>query len=139
MSPHYVVRNGVLMRLVHLGAHAGPARTICVPAAPLPFTETVLHYCHADIFSAHLGKTKTADKVRRHAYWHGWKKGVVEFVRECSICGGGNCQRPWRAGLIQRTPVQDLSCPLVLLVVDAIGRLFMTPRGNKYIMVFVDY
>ncbi|KAG2777069.1 hypothetical protein PC129_g22178 [Phytophthora cactorum] len=63
MSPHYLIRNAVLMRCVHLGAHAGPARTICVPAVPLPFIQTVLHYCHADIFSAHLGKTNTADNV----------------------------------------------------------------------------
>ncbi|KAG3077249.1 hypothetical protein PI124_g20146 [Phytophthora idaei] len=68
MSPHYLIRNAVLMRRVHLGARAGPARTICAPAVLLPFIEMVLHYCHADIFSAHLGKTKTADKVRRHAY-----------------------------------------------------------------------
>ncbi|KAG3145333.1 hypothetical protein PC128_g24245 [Phytophthora cactorum] len=68
MSPHYLIRNAVLMRRVHRGARAGPARTICAPAVPLPFIETVLHYCHADIFSAHLGKTKTADKLRRHAY-----------------------------------------------------------------------
>ncbi|ETP00315.1 hypothetical protein F441_22269 [Phytophthora nicotianae CJ01A1] len=103
MSPHYVMRNGVLMRIVHLGARADPARTICVPAVPLPFIETVLHYCHADIFSAHLGKTKTANKALE-------------------------------SGLMQRMPVQDLSGPFALLVVDAI-----TPRGNKYILVFVDY
>ncbi|KAG2809623.1 hypothetical protein PC112_g16425 [Phytophthora cactorum] len=90
MSPHYLIRNAVLMRRAHLGARAGPARTICAPAVPLPFIETVLHYCHADIFSDHLGKTKTADKVRRH-------------------------------------------------VVDAIGLLVVTLRGNKYILAFVDY
>ncbi|KAG3129193.1 hypothetical protein PI126_g21074 [Phytophthora idaei] len=139
MSPHYLIRNAVLMRRVHLGARAGPARTICVPAVPLQFIETVLHYCHADIFSAHSGKTKTVDKVRRHAYWHGWKKDVVEYVRECSICSGGKGRRPWRAGLMQRMPVQDLSGPFSLLVMDAIGPLVVTPRGNKYILVFVGY
>ncbi|KAG3207414.1 hypothetical protein PC128_g155 [Phytophthora cactorum] len=139
MSPHYLIRNAVLMRRVHRGARAGPARTISVPAVPLPFIETVLHYCHADIFSAHLGKTKTADKLRRHAYWHGWKKDVDEYAQECSICSGGKGRRPWRAGLMQRMPVQDLSGPFSLLVVDAIGPLVVTPRGNKYILVFVDY
>ncbi|KAG3237273.1 hypothetical protein PI124_g17726 [Phytophthora idaei] len=139
MSSHYLVRNAVLMRRVHLGARAGPARTICVPAVPLPFIETVLHYCHADIFSVHLGKTKTADNVRCHAYWHGWKKDVVEYMHECSICSCGKGRRPWRAGLMQRMPVQDLSGPFSLLVVDAIGPLVVTPRGNKYILVFVHY
>jgi len=139
MAPHFVVRNGVLMRRVNLGARAGPARTINVPAIPLLFIETVLHYCHSDIFSAHLGKTKTSDKVRHHAYWHGWKKDVVEYVKECLICSGGKGHRPWRAGLMQRMPVQELSGPFPLLVVDAIGPLVVTPRENKYILVFVDY
>jgi hypothetical protein len=139
MAPHFVVRNGVLMRRVHLWARAGPARTINVPAIPLLFIETVLHYCHSDIFSAHLGKTKTLDKVRHHAYWHGWKKDVVEYVKECPICSGGKGHRPWRAGLMQRMPVQELSRPFPLLVVDAIGPLVVTPREKKYILVFVDY
>ncbi|KAG2925249.1 hypothetical protein PC119_g3534 [Phytophthora cactorum] len=40
---------------------------------------------------------------------------------------------------MQRMPVQDLSGPFSLLVVDAIGPLVVTPRGIKYILVFVDY
>ncbi|KAG4052116.1 hypothetical protein PC123_g12690 [Phytophthora cactorum] len=40
---------------------------------------------------------------------------------------------------MQRMPVQDLSGPFSLLVVDAIGPLVVTPRGNKYILVFVNY
>ncbi|KAG3107753.1 hypothetical protein PI124_g8982 [Phytophthora idaei] len=77
--------------------------------------------------------------MRPHAYWHGWKKDVVEYVRECSICSGGKGRRPWRAGLMQRMPVQDLSGPFSLLEVDAIVPLVVTPRGNKHISVFVDY
>ncbi|KAG6623872.1 Integrase, catalytic core protein [Phytophthora cinnamomi] len=36
-------------------------------------------------------------------------------------------------------PVQELSGPFSLLVVDAIGPLVTTARGNKYILVFADY
>ncbi|KAG4041650.1 hypothetical protein PC123_g22833 [Phytophthora cactorum] len=68
-----------------------------------------------------------------------WKKDVDEYVQESSICSGGKGRRPWRAGLMQRMPVQDLSGPFALLVVDAIEPLVVTPRGNKYILVFVDY
>ncbi|KAE9189351.1 hypothetical protein PF002_g25069 [Phytophthora fragariae] len=139
MAPHFVIRNGVLMRLVHLRARAGPARTISVPVIPLQFIETVLHYCHSDLFSAHAGLTKTIDRVRKHAYWHGWKKDAKEYVRACTTCGSGKGYRPWKNGLMQRMPVQELSGPFSLLVVDAIGPLVTTPRGNKYILNFVDY
>ncbi|OWZ11332.1 hypothetical protein PHMEG_00015663 [Phytophthora megakarya] len=67
MAPHYDMKNDVLMRKVHLKARAGPARTVLVPVIPLPFIETVFHYCHADLFSSHSGRTKTIDKVLRHA------------------------------------------------------------------------
>ncbi|KAG2780957.1 hypothetical protein Pcac1_g8818 [Phytophthora cactorum] len=36
-------------------------------------------------------------------------------------------------------PIQDLTGPFVLLVVGTIGPLVVTPRGNKYILLFVDY
>ncbi|KAE8909760.1 hypothetical protein PF001_g4671 [Phytophthora fragariae] len=139
MAHHYVVRDGMLQRRVHLKARAGPARSITVPVIPLPFVETVLHYCHSDVFAAHVGQTKTLDKVRKHAYWYGWKKDVVEYVRACSVCGSGKGYRPWKNGLMQRMPVQELSGPFSLLVVDAIGPLVTTPRGNKFILVFADY
>ncbi|KAE9010334.1 hypothetical protein PR002_g15386 [Phytophthora rubi] len=40
---------------------------------------------------------------------------------------------------MQRMPVADLSGPFSMLVVDAVGPLPETERGNKYILVFVDY
>ncbi|KAE9343832.1 hypothetical protein PR003_g8764 [Phytophthora rubi] len=40
---------------------------------------------------------------------------------------------------MQRMPVTDLAGPFSLLVVDAVGPLPETERGNKYILVFVDY
>ncbi|KAE9333720.1 hypothetical protein PF008_g14316 [Phytophthora fragariae] len=59
MAPDYVVKSGMLMRRVHLKARGGPARSLSVPVIPLPFIETVLHYCHSDVFAAHVGQSKT--------------------------------------------------------------------------------
>ncbi|GMG15140.1 unnamed protein product [Phytophthora fragariaefolia] len=137
--PHYVVRNGMLMRRVHRKARPGYARTITLPVIPLPFIETVLHYCPSDVFAAHICQTKTMDKVRKHAYWHGWKKDVAEYARACSVCGSGEGYRPWKNGLTQRMPIPELSRPFSLLVVGAIEPLFTTPRGNKFMLVFADY
>ncbi|KAG6954350.1 hypothetical protein JG688_00012401 [Phytophthora aleatoria] len=138
MAPHYVMRNGVLVRRVHLRARAGPACTISVPVIPLPFIETVLHYCHADSFSSHTGLKKTVGKVRKRAYWQGWKRDVNEYVRVCTVCGSSKGYRPCKNGLMQRMPVQELSGPISLLLVDTIGPLVTTPRDNTYILVFAD-
>ncbi|KAE8986476.1 hypothetical protein PR002_g22342 [Phytophthora rubi] len=139
MQSRYEVREGLLLRRVHLPARVGPARSLTVPVVPLQYVETVLHYCHSDILSSHLGLTKTLEKARRHAFWPGWRKDVAEYVRECARCGGGKGSRPWRAGQMQRMPVADLTGPFSLLVVDAVGPLPETERGNKYILVFVVY
>ncbi|OWZ06729.1 LOW QUALITY PROTEIN: hypothetical protein PHMEG_00020979 [Phytophthora megakarya] len=118
----YEMKSDVLMRKVHLKARAGPARTVLVPVIPLPFIETVPYYCQRDIFSSHSGRTKSIDKVRKHAYWQGWKRDVIEYVRVCTVWG-----------------MYDLSGPFSLVVVDAIGPLMTTLRANKYILAFADY
>ncbi|KAG3027740.1 hypothetical protein PC121_g5850 [Phytophthora cactorum] len=69
----------------------------------------------------------------------GWKCAVTEYVGACTICGSGKGYRPWKNGLRQRMPVQELSRPFSLLLVDAIRPLVTTPRGNKYLLVFADY
>ncbi|KAG2976426.1 hypothetical protein PC119_g22188 [Phytophthora cactorum] len=40
---------------------------------------------------------------------------------------------------MQQMPVQQLSGPFSLMVVDAVGPLVTTPRGNKFSLVFADY
>ncbi|KAE9003294.1 hypothetical protein PR001_g18013 [Phytophthora rubi] len=139
MAPKCSVENGLLMRRVNLPERVGPARSIAVPVIPLPYVETVLHFCHSDLLSSHLGLTKTLEKVKSHAYWPGWHRDVEEYLRDCDKCGSGKGARLWRAGRMQRMPVADLTGPFPLLVVDAIGPLPETNRGNKYILVFVDY
>ncbi|OWY98114.1 hypothetical protein PHMEG_00031203 [Phytophthora megakarya] len=139
MAPLYKVEKGVLKRRVNLPARAGHARTRYVPVVPPSYLETVLHFWHSDVMSAHLGVTKTLERVRQQAFWPGWRKDVQEFVRECSYCGAGKGSRPWRSGQMQRMPVVDLTGPFSLVVVDAVGPLVVTERHNKYILVFVDY
>ncbi|GMF48867.1 unnamed protein product [Phytophthora fragariaefolia] len=140
MAPKFVIAEYILRRRVNLPARVGPARSVTVPVIkPLSYIETVLHYCHADLLSSHLGLTKTLEKVKRHAYWPDWHRDVEEYVRECNKCGSGKGSRPWPAGRMQRMPLVDLTGPFSLLVVDAIGPLPETPRGYKYILVFVDY
>ncbi|KAG3046012.1 hypothetical protein PC121_g20943 [Phytophthora cactorum] len=39
----------------------------------------------------------------------------------------------------EQMPVQQLSGPFSLMVVDAVGPLVTTPRGNKFSLVFADY
>lgn len=139
LAPHFKVMNGLLYRKVYLQATGGHADTITVPVIPLTFVETVLHYLHKDVLAGHPSCNYMTYRVRRHAYWLGWEKDVAEYVRTCGECSAAKGPRPWRNGLMQPMPVQELKGPFSLLVVDAVGPLKTTERGNKYILVFVDY
>ncbi|OWZ15983.1 LOW QUALITY PROTEIN: hypothetical protein PHMEG_00010280 [Phytophthora megakarya] len=120
---------------------AGSCRTcpyqICAGCASL--LQTVLHFSHGDVMSAHLGVSKTPERVRQQAFWPGWRKDLKEFVRGCSYCGAGKGSLRWRAGQMQRMPIVDLTGLFSLVVVDAVGPLVSTERNSKYILVFVDY
>ncbi|OWZ19999.1 LOW QUALITY PROTEIN: hypothetical protein PHMEG_0005648 [Phytophthora megakarya] len=115
MDPQFEMRNGVFMRRVHLRAQAGPANTKLVPVIPLKFIETVLYYCHGALMSVHLGRRRRSKK----------------FDTTRTGLRGKGCRR--------RMPVKDLPGPFSLVVVDVIGRLTTTDRGNNYSLVFVDY
>ncbi|KAG3180702.1 hypothetical protein PC128_g15493 [Phytophthora cactorum] len=117
------------MQKVHLKARAVPAQSLEIAVIPLPFTSTVLHHCTSTCWQ-YLGVNKTLDKVHKRAYWHDQKHDTMEYVRECTTCRSGKGCRPWRNGLMQKMPVQELSGPLALLVVDTVGLLATTPRGN---------
>ncbi|GMF45533.1 unnamed protein product [Phytophthora fragariaefolia] len=95
--------------------------------------------CHKDVLAGHPSCNYITYKVRRHAHWHGWEKDVAEYIGTCGECGAAKGPRPWRHGLMQRMPVQELNSPFSLLVVDAVDPLKTTVRGNTYILVFVDY
>ncbi|OWZ15485.1 LOW QUALITY PROTEIN: Retrovirus-related Pol Polyprotein from transposon 412 [Phytophthora megakarya] len=68
MVPRYKVEEDVLKRRVNLPVRAEHARTRYVSVVSPSYIETVLHFCHGDVMSAHLGVTKTIERVRQQAF-----------------------------------------------------------------------
>ncbi|POM64364.1 LOW QUALITY PROTEIN: GapPol Polyprotein [Phytophthora palmivora] len=90
-------------------------------------------------YNGELRRVHTRDKVRRYAYWYGWKRVDDGYVSECATCGSEKGYRPWKNGLMQKMPSHELSGLFSLLDVDAVGPLVTTPRDNKFMLVFADY
>ncbi|OWY92323.1 Gag-pol Polyprotein, partial [Phytophthora megakarya] len=128
MAPRYKVEEGGLKYRVNLPARAGHARTMYVTVVPPSYIETVLHFCHGDVMSAHLGVTKTLGRVRQQVFWPGWRKDVKEFVLIAVLV----------KGLARGDLDKCKGCPSAfsLVVVDAVGPLVLTERNN--ILVFAD-
>ncbi|GBN80633.1 Retrovirus-related Pol polyprotein from transposon 412 [Araneus ventricosus] len=82
--------------------------------------------------SAHLGITKTKDRLNRYFFWPNCYKDVENFVRLCD-----SCQRAGRPGDKKKATLKIV--PIISEVfskinVDACGPLPITFSGNKYII-----
>ncbi|OWZ19730.1 hypothetical protein PHMEG_0005969 [Phytophthora megakarya] len=115
IAQKFELKNGVLMRRVHLRARAGPANT----------------------------KTyTTAQRYDVRSHWEnedGWESAASHLLAWLEEACGGICALlPVEKGKdleMLGKPIKDLSSPFTLVVLDAIGPLPTTDRCNKYILV----
>jgi len=81
---------------------------------------------------AHLGVNKTLDKIRQRFHW------VTGFTlcRQCSICAASHGPQTR-----SREPMKqyNVGLPFERLAIDVAGPFPQTNRGNKYILVAMDY
>ncbi|KAH9078578.1 hypothetical protein Ae201684P_019659 [Aphanomyces euteiches] len=135
----YALQGTLLCRRVILKTPIRNPELHLVPVIPLGWTRRVLQLCHDSPLAGHFGVARTLDRVRRVAYWHGWRSDVHEYCRVCVRCGAAKGSRPWRQGRLQRMPIYLLRGPFNFLVVDALGPFPITPRENRYVLIFIDY
>ena len=84
----------------------------------------------------HEGIFKTYNRLKRDYYWTNMILDVKYIVRTCKRC---QLFRPQKGNIL----TEDLSTrpgyPFTKVGLDIIGPLPVTTRGNKYIIVLVDY
>ena len=54
--------------------------------APRKLRVPLLVEVHGGVTSGHFGSVKTQERLKRYAYWQGWKTDVDLFVRRCDTC-----------------------------------------------------
>ncbi len=91
---------------------------------------------HSSILSAHLGKTKTSEKLLQRYYWFDCRTDINNYIKRCDSCAAS--KSPSRK---PKGPIGDMSvgAPLDRLATDILGPLPVTAHGNKYILVVTDY
>ncbi|GJT37815.1 reverse transcriptase domain-containing protein [Tanacetum coccineum] len=99
-------------------------------------TLEILAYCHSGPTGGHHSANVTAKKVYEFGfYWPSVFKDANEYVRRCDAC-----QISGNISLRNKMPQNNIQ---VCKVFDVWGLDFMGPfpesRGNKYILVAVDY
>ena len=91
---------------------------------------------HAGVSGGHLGCKKTLYRLCQRLYCDGMRRGVEEWCKLCHVCAAK--KGPARS---TRAPLQlyQSGSPMERVAVDIAGPLPCTPRGNRYILVAMDY
>ena len=125
------VRHGILCRKYE---NLKTDQVIFQQVVPPALVQKILHILHSDHTSAHLGVTKTLEKVRSRFYWPGYKRDVEVFVASCFVCQKRNSPtkkhihslRAWKPSFLFSTVGIDFLGPLP------------PPAGNQYILLIGD-
>ena len=137
-SDQYFIEDQVLYHLLDAKIDS-PQRQIDEIRACLVVPEVlkfdVLTSVHGDLNAGHHGTQKTYSTLRLKYYWKGMYADCKNFVLSCQKCN------------TRKNPVHPTKAPLQPLQPAAtnerwamdIVHMPLTPRGNKYILTFIEY
>lgn len=100
-----------------------------------PVQHKILSAFHDSAVGGHSGVPVTYKRLKQLFAWHGMKKDVHTFVKECLICQQAKPDRAKLPGLLQPLPVPSMSWQVISM--DFVEGL---PRsgGFTWILVIVD-
>ena len=114
------------------GTNGQKSRRLVVPEQ---LKAEVLRMSHDSVFAGHMGKDKTLQKVRNSFFWPGMSLDCQLYVLRCGVCNKNKKAnfRP-KAGMVN----YQVGAPLDRVHLDILGPLFVSEKGNRYILLIVD-
>ncbi|XP_059158115.1 uncharacterized protein LOC131942318 [Physella acuta] len=111
-------------------------KTVNQLVAPQKYRQAILHHAHDLPLTAHMGRTKTKQRIESAFYWPGMDKDISAYVKSCHICRTQDTSKPPPAPLQSPTLANK---PFQKIAIDLIGPL-PTPskRGHRFILTIVD-
>ena len=137
-KPQFHVQDGILYRRrrgITESATIGNHQDQVV--VPYRLRQCLMEEAHDNILQGHLGIKKTLHRILSNFYWPSVKKDVTRFVKSCAICQrvGKPNQVIVKAPL---HPIASLGEPFSEVVLDIVGPLPKTKRGNNYLLMMID-
>jgi len=103
---------------------------------PESLRDQVLVTAHSSILGAHMGYTKTLEKVQSCFYWPGITTDIKRYCQSCHIC-----QITCSKGAVRKAPMQISKLsdyPFQNIAIDLVGELIpASKRGHKYILTII--
>ncbi|CAF1556284.1 unnamed protein product, partial [Adineta steineri] len=96
----------------------------------------ILQLAHDHATAAHLGRRKTLSRLNSRFYWPHMRRDVADYVRACILCQQYKPTNQKPGGLMKPIIVSE---PWYTVGIDITGPFTKTRRGNRFILVVVDY
>ncbi|GFS47766.1 retrovirus-related Pol polyprotein from transposon 297 [Trichonephila clavipes] len=101
---------------------------------PEGLRDPIKSLCHEGT-SAHLGITKSKDKLNRYFYWPNCYRDMEQFVKTCDQCQRAGKPNDKKKAPLKLVPViQEV---FTKLNIDACGPLPITSKGNRYLITAI--
>ncbi|GFU94737.1 retrovirus-related Pol polyprotein from transposon 297 [Trichonephila clavipes] len=101
---------------------------------PEELRDLIKSLCHEGT-SAHLGITKSKDKLNRYFYWPNCYRDMEQFVKTCDQCQRAGKRNDKKKAPLKLVPViQEV---FTKLNIDACGPLPITSKGNRYLITAI--
>ncbi|XP_068245448.1 uncharacterized protein [Palaemon carinicauda] len=129
----YFVKDGVLMRKFKSRNVYDVVEQVIIPNS---YKNFVLGIAHDSSYSGHLGINKTYEKLLRYFYWPKMHKDCSEYCKNCDLCQKvGKAQHDPKVVPLQ--PIEVLGEPFERLVLDCVGPLPRSSKGNEYLLTIM--
>ena len=94
----------------------------------------VMRQNHDPVYVAHPGIKRTYALIALRYWWPGMRKSIEDFVKRYDLCQRRKGIREFVAPLGEVEP----TAPFHVTSLDITGPYVTTPRGNKYLLTFID-
>lgn len=132
----FYLQDGILYHLsfVSQPTRGEPCEQLVVPN---DLKLEILRECHADWCSGHFALAKTLNRIRSAFFWFNMYADAKRFVQSCPACMERKGYKPSHKAHLMQAELP--SYPWQKAAMDILGPLPLTERGNKYILLVVDY
>ena len=127
---HVVEKEGLLYY-----AHPGPILRLIIPDDEALNT-TLCERHHDSVYSAHPGRDKMYQQMKRYYYWPDMFSDIAAYVQRCQVCQVVKDQNQRHQGLLKPLPVPR--GPWEEISMDFIVELPATSKKHTLLIVFVD-
>jgi transposase InsO family protein len=131
MARHYTIEDGVLYHHDVLG-EAQPLRQLVIPDS---LKKRILYAFHNSPLAAHLGRTKTYDRLRQRFFWIGMYSDVKRWIKTCLDCRKAKQTSQRHSGYLHPQLYEQ---PFDTVGIDLLGPFPLSKRGNLYVLTVVD-